>query len=162
MTLLDPPLPLAQSTEFEVGETFSVHASVDKNDICCESDNVFIKVHDSDAAPVGRSYTDVVVTVLAGPDMVDNISPDPLDRFHAPSSCSLPSLSPKPCNLLLVACYDMLEGHEIDCMNSLGTFKGNDPSLDPYSLYLRNMPAKTLFTIAFNHSTDFSKACDKF
>ena len=26
MTLLDPPLPLTQSTEFEVGETFSINA----------------------------------------------------------------------------------------------------------------------------------------
>jgi len=51
-----------------------------------------------------------VVTVLAGLDVVDNISPDPLDTFHASSSCSLPSLSPKRYNLSLVACHDMLEG----------------------------------------------------
>jgi len=56
----------------------------------------------------------------------------------------------------------MLEGNKIYCMDSLGTFRGYDPSFDPYSLYLGNMPAKILFTIAFNHSTDFSKACDKF
>ena len=98
MTLLDPPLPLAQSTEFEVVETFSVNANVDEDDICYESDNVFIKVHDSDATPVGISYGDVVVTVLTSPDVVDNISLDPLNTFHASSSCSLPSFSPKRYN----------------------------------------------------------------
>jgi len=94
MTLLDPPLLLAQSTEFKVGETVSVNSSVDEDDICYELENVFIKVHDSDATPVGRSYGNVVVTMLPGPDMVDNISPNPLDTFYASSSCSLPSLSP--------------------------------------------------------------------
>ena len=83
MTLSDPPLPLTQLTEFEVGETFSVNASVDENDICYESDNVFIEVHDSHATPAGRSFGDVVVTVPAGTDVVDNISPDPLHTFHA-------------------------------------------------------------------------------
>jgi len=90
MTLSDPPLPLTQLTEFEVGETFSVNASVDENDICDESDNVFIKVHDFSATLVGKSYVDIVVTVPASLDMVDNISPDPLDASHVSSSCSLP------------------------------------------------------------------------
>jgi len=56
----------------------------------------------------------------------------------------------------------MHEGNEIDCMDSLGTFRGCDPSLDPYSLYLGNMPVKILFTTAFNFFTDFSKAFDTF
>jgi len=58
--------------------------------------------------------------------------------------------------------HSMLERNETDCMDFLGTFKGYEPSLDPYSLYLENMLAKILFTTAFYHSTDFSKACDKF
>ena len=100
--------------------------------------------------------------MLAGLDVVDNISPDPLDTFHASSTCSLSSLPLELYNLSLVAGHNMLEGNEIDCMESLGTFRGYDPSLDPYNLYLGNMPAKILFTIAFNHSMNFSKACDKF
>ena len=155
-------LPLAQSTELKVGGTFSVNASVDEDDICYESDNVFIEVHDSDANPVERSYGDVVVTMVAGPDMADNISHDPIGTFHSFSSCLLPSLSLKHYNLSVIACHDMLEGNDIDCMDSLGTFRGYDPSLDPCSLYLGSMPTKILFTIASNHSTDFSTACDKF
>ena len=34
MLLPDPPFPLAQSMEFEVGETFTVNASVDEDDAC--------------------------------------------------------------------------------------------------------------------------------
>ena len=45
-----------------------------------------------------------------------------------------------------------------DCAKSLGTFRGSDPSLDPYSLYLGN----DILTIAFDYSTNFSKAFDKF
>jgi len=34
MRLPDSPFPLAQSTEFEVGESFTVNASVDEDDAC--------------------------------------------------------------------------------------------------------------------------------
>ena len=56
MTLPDPPLPLAPSTGFEVGKTFTVNASVDEDDVCYDSDNDLIEVHHSDATLVGRSY----------------------------------------------------------------------------------------------------------
>ena len=78
---------------------------------------------------------DVVITVPASPDMVDNISPNPLDVFKR---------------------------NVDDCAESLGTFRGYDPFHDPYSLYLGNMPAKIILTTAFDHSKDFSKAFDKF
>jgi len=58
--------------------------------------------------------------------------------------------------------HDMIEGNVFDCMQSLDTLRGYDPFLDPYSLYIGNMPAKILFTFLFNLSMDFSKACDKF
>ena len=47
-------------------------------------------------------------------------------------------------------------------MDFLGTFRGYEPSLDPYSLYLGSMPAKITLTTAFDFFTDFSKAFDKF
>ena len=90
MTFPDPPFLLAQSTEFEVGETFSIN----EDDTCYESNNVFIEVHEFDATLVGQSYVDVVVIMPASPEMVDNISPSPLNSFHASSSYSLCSLSP--------------------------------------------------------------------
>ena len=66
--------------------------------ICYELDNVFIKVHNFDSTPGGISYGDVMVNVLTGPNVVDNITPDPLNTFHASSSCSLPPFSPKRYN----------------------------------------------------------------
>jgi len=56
--------------------------------------------------------------------------------------------------------HDVLEGNDIDCAESLGNFRGYDPSLDPYTLYLGNLPAEIMYTIAFDHFYDFSKAFD--
>ena len=81
----------------------------------------------------------------------------PLIHSSSPSSSS-----PECHNLSLVEYHVMLQGKEVDCIESLRTFRGYDPSLDPYSLYIGNMPVKILFSITFNHSTDFLKACDKF
>jgi len=94
--------------------------------------------------------------------MVDDVHLDPLGTLHASPSCSLSSLSPKRYNLPLVACHDMVKGDVFDCMNSLGTFRGYDPSLDPYSLYLGGMPAKIMLTATFHFFNDFSQAFDKF
>jgi len=54
MTLLDPPLPLTHSMEFEVGETFTVNANVDEDDTYYESDHTFIEVHYFDVTLEGR------------------------------------------------------------------------------------------------------------
>jgi len=78
MTFLDTVSPLAQSTKFEVAETFGISAGVDEDDTCSESGDVFIKEHDLDATLVGRLYVDVVATVPTSPDLVDNICPTPL------------------------------------------------------------------------------------
>jgi len=53
MTLPNPHFPLTQSTEFEVGETFSINVSFDDDDTYYESDNAFIEVHNFDATLVG-------------------------------------------------------------------------------------------------------------
>ena len=104
----------------------------------------------------------VVVTVPVSPDMVDNISPDPLDASHASSLCSLPSPFPECHNMSLVNYHDVLEENVDDCVESLGIFRGYDPSPDPYSLYLGNVPIKIMFTIVCNHSKDFAMAFGKF
>ena len=53
---------------------------------------------------------DVVIIVPASPNMVDNISLDPLDTLHAFPSCSLPSPPPECHNLLLAEYHVMLAG----------------------------------------------------
>jgi len=129
VTLLDPPLPLAQSMEFKVGETFTVNASVNKDDTCYKLDHTFTEVHDFDVSLEGRLYVDEEVIITTSLDVFENIFPDLLDTFHASPSCSLASPSPKCHNLLLAEYHVMLEGNEIDCMDSLGTFRGVTPPL---------------------------------
>lgn len=162
MTFLNRPSPLAQSTEFKIGETFGVHTSVDEDDTCSESGDVFIEVYDLHETPTGTSCVDVVAARPISPNLVDNISTNPLDTFHFSSSCSPPSSSPKCCDMLLIDSHVIRKGNKVDCSESPGTFKGYDPSLDPYSLYLKDLPEKIMLTITFDYSTDFSKAFDKF
>ena len=70
--------------------------------------------------------------------------------------------SPKCCDMLLIDSHVILKGNEVDCSESLGTFRGYDPSLDAYSLYLEDMLGKIVLLIAFDYSTNFSKAFEKF
>jgi len=88
--------------------------------------------------------------------MVDN-SPHPLDSFHASSLCSLPSPFLECHNMLFVIYHDVLKGNEVDYVECLGNFRGYDPSLDPYSLYLGSMPAKIILTSAFDHLKIFQR-----
>jgi len=74
---------------------------------------------------------DVVVAKQASPDLVDDISPDPLDIFHAFSSCLLPSFSLECHNMSLVNYQDMLEKSVVHYVECLGTFRWYDPSFDP-------------------------------
>jgi len=119
-------------------------------------------VHDLDATLRGRSNVDVLATTPTSPNLVDNIFLDPLDAFHAPSSCSLPHPSPECYNISLVNCYHVLEGNVIDCVESLCTFRWYERSLDPYNMYPWSMPVKSKLTMAFDHSKDFCTIIDKF
>jgi len=160
--LLPDALPLAQSTEFEVGETFTFNASVDEDEACYDLDSVSIEVHDSVATLVRMSYVDVIITVPTTYDMVDDISPDPLDTFRVSSLTSLSSPSLECHSFFITDYYDVLKGNVSDCIESLGTFRGYNPFLDPYSLYLESMPLKVMFVTTFTSITDFSKAFYKF
>jgi len=55
-----------------------------------------------------------------------------------------------------------LKGKVSDCIRSLGTFEGYNPSLDPFYDYLVDTPRKIIWTTFFGHSSDFSKAHDTF
>ena len=52
--------------------------------------------------------------------------------------------------------HDMFVGNVVNCGES------PDPSLDPYTLYVENMPMKIMLTTTCKYSTDFSEAFDKF
>jgi len=107
MSFFDPPFPLAQTTELEVGETSGSSANVDKHDTFYGLGDVSNKVHDLDATFVRRLYMDAEFIVPTSPDLVDHTSPDHLDTFYAFPSCSLLPL-PECCNMPLVEYHDML------------------------------------------------------
>ena len=100
MMFLDPPFPLAQSAKHKVGETFRVN----KEDVCCELGNVFIKEYDFDVTLIGRSCVDVMVTISPSSSLVHHLSSNPFDIFRVFYSCSLPSSSQSIaiCHLLIL------------------------------------------------------------
>jgi len=57
--------------------------------------------------------------------------------------------------------HGVLNGKVFDCMDSLSTFRGYNPSLDPYSFYLESMPLKIMFITTFTSFTNFLKAFEK-
>ena len=84
-------------------------------------------MYDFHETPTGTSYVDVVVAGPTSPDFIDNISLNSLNTFHASSSCSQPSHSPECFDILLIDPHVILDGNEVDCCKSLGTFRGYDP-----------------------------------
>ena len=56
--------------------------------------------------------------------------------------------------------FSVLDG-SVDDYVSLGNFKGSYPSIDPYCVYLENLPRIVMWTTLFTPSYDFSKAIDK-
>jgi len=96
---------------------------------------------------------DVMVTVSPSSNLAKYVSLDPLDIIHASASCLLPSPCSECCDFSPADSHVVLEGNEVDCSESPGTFRGYDPSLDPCSLYLEDMPGKIMLTIGFDYST---------
>ena len=69
-------------------------------------------MHYLDKTLVGRSCVDVVFIVSCNSHLIDLVSSNPLDIFHAFASCSLPSPSLECCNLSLTDPHFVLEGNE--------------------------------------------------
>ena len=93
--------------EFEGGEIFCVDASVNEDDMCCKLDDACIEVHDLDETLVERSCVDIMVAVSPSLDLVDHISIDPLDIFHAFSSRSLP-FPPPSLSVAIMLCFRVM------------------------------------------------------
>jgi len=145
-----------------VGEIFSVTASVDEYDICFDSNNVVLDAYDSIATPAGRPYVDVMITLHASSDIIYDVSHDPLDKLHASPSCSLPSSFPGYHIMPSVDFHGVLNGKVYDCTDSLGTFRGYNSPLDPYSFYLESILLKIMFISAFASFTDFQRHLKNF
>jgi len=56
--------------------------------------------------------------------------------------------------------FDVLGGY-VDNFLSLGYLRGYDPSIDPYCVYVGDLPRKVMLTVFFNPCYDFSMGFDK-
>ena len=100
--------------------------------------------------------------VLPKNEIVDHISFEPFDIFHAFPSCSLPSPSLDYRNMSPNHYHDMIKGNMVDYIKSLGTFQGFVLFLNPHNSYLEDLPRKIMWSNFFHHSSDFSKTFDIF
>ena len=89
---------------------------------------------------------DVVVVGPTTPDVLAHISPDLVDMPHVSPIPSLPSPFLECHRLTATDYHDVLKGKVSDCMKSLGTFEGYNPSLDLFHDYLVDMPRKIVWT----------------
>ena len=103
---------------------------------------------------------DVVVVGPTSPDVIAHISSDHVDMLRVPRLPSLPSPFLECHSLTAIGYHDILKGKVSDCIRSLGTLEGYNPSLDPFHNYLVDMPRKIIWTTFFDHSFVFSKAYD--
>jgi len=105
---------------------------------------------------------DVEVMGPTSPDVIAHVSPDHVDMLQVSPLPSLPSPFLECHSLAAIDYHDVLKEKVSDCIGSLGTFEGYNPSLDPFHDYLVDLPRKILWTNFFDHFSDFSKACDTF
>jgi len=152
--------PSPTTLSFVAPSSFSV--SVNKDDLCYELNDFSTQVPDCHETSLESSCVDVVVVEPTTPDVIAHVSPDHVDLPHVFPLPSLPSPFLECRSLIAIDFHDALKEKVSDCMDSPGTFRGYDTSLDPYSLYRGSMPAKIMLTIVFRFFTDFSKAFDKF
>ena len=106
----------------------------------------------------------------------DSVIPNSLDHSHVSPTCSLPSSSTKyyidsPIENPMIFDANVDLDYEVNMFNilggnansfvSLGCFIGFNASLDPYNMYLEDLPRKITWTTFFNPSYDLCKAIYK-
>jgi len=144
--LLASPLPLAQCTGLEMGETSRGDASLVEDVLLSWSGGLTLVEPYLEEALFEELCDDSLV-VGAAPriEHIDPIWTEPLDLTPILS----PSLPTTPTHLHAV--------HE-----SLGDIREYNPFLDPYCAHLEDMPRKIEWTTFFDYYFDFSMAFDKF
>ena len=83
---------------------------------------------------------DVEVVGPNRPDIIAHASPNHVDMLHVSPLPSLPSSFLEYHSLTAIDYHDVLKGKVSDCIRSLGTFEGYNPSLDLFHDYLLDIP----------------------
>jgi len=162
-------LPLAQWTGLEVGEPFGVIAGLKVIDVCFDSKDTVDEVYDLVKIPL-EGFCDLFMHENFPSLGFNIILPNPLNHSYVFPMCSQSSSSPRyyiympidnpmifDANVVL-GCegnmFDMLGGN-VDEYVFLGYLRVYDPSIDPYYVFLGDLPRKVIFTIFFNSFYDF-------
>jgi len=176
LTVHDSSFPFAQCTGREVSEPFGFNARFDISNACLKSEDILDEVNKPDNTLLEGSRDVFVHKDFPSLDFNNIVSPNPLDHSHFSPMCLQPSPSPDyyigpPIENPMIFDASVDLGYEVNMFNmfgwnanncvSLGCFSGFNASLDPYYMYLEDLPRKITWTTFFNHPYNFSKAIDK-
>ena len=154
----DLPLPLAQCTGLEGGESFGNAATLGIDYACCGLEETLVREHNLVYTPLEGCHDSYAHEGSPGLTY-DNVIPTSLDHFHVSTFSSQPSSSsPKyafdvPIDNSEICASNVEMGHESHMLNllggnnetfeSLGYLSGYDAALDPYCTYLVDVPRKS-------------------
>jgi len=139
LTLRGSPLRLAQCTGLEMSEPYKGDVTVLEDDFPTRLKEPILVESHLEEAPFDELYDDsLVVGATASFDHIDPICTEPLES----TPISSPVLPSDPSHLHAF--------HE-----SLGDIRGYNPFLDPYCVYLEDLPRKVIWNTSFNHAFDF-------
>ena len=141
-TLLDSPVPLAQCTGLEVGETSGGDVRTLEDDSLSWSEEPILGVPHLEEAPVVE---------CVGEDVWDN---DTHSIAHIDPICSELFDSNPILSSVLPPTPPQLHIHN----EPLGDIRGYNPSFDSYCAYLEGVPRKITWSNFFYHIFDFSMA----
>jgi len=116
-------------------------------------------VHDLVEAPLEESHDAFIHEESPNLSFDDNVIPNPLDHSHVSPMCSQPSPYPE-CDIVELVDNSMIynanidfdyDGNEFNVLGgnvddyvSLVYFRGYDPSIDPYCVFLEDLPRKIM------------------
>jgi len=140
----------------EAYELFGFVASFDVADAYFKSEDILREVHDLDKTPFEGSCNVFMNEESPGLDFDNNVLFNLLDHFHVLPIYLQPSPYPEYCidvpinnHMICDAIVDLgyedkmfnMFGGNVDKFMSLGYFSGYNASLDPYFMYLVDVPS---------------------
>jgi len=143
----------------KAGEPFGFDVRLDVVDACFESEYIFDKEHNPDKTPLEESRYVFMHEESPSLGFHDIALPNSLDHSHVSPKYSQPSISlqysldaPVDNPMICYANNDLgyedtifsMLGENVDDYVSLGYFRGYDPSVDPYYVYLEDLPSKII------------------
>jgi len=169
----DLPLPLAQCTGLEGGESFGYAANLGLDNALCGLEETLGRDPNLVYTPL-EGCQDLFVHEGSSSLIYENVIPNSHEPYHvstfsSPPSSSSPELAfDVPNNISEINDSNVDLGHEKhmviplggnnETFESMGYFRGYDAARDPYCIDLVDLPRKIMWHTFFNFSFDFCMA----